>query len=380
MENKKLHLNKVKLSGFKSIKNVEVDINEGLNIIIGKNAAGKTNFLTFLYNQLTYNYDEFSQFKSELNFSGFKNVSITSELNSKIDITTLKKEEVNLNVLVNKKTIRKNELHLEEIFFNTTFIRHGLPSIYNIVDKPYKFVLHNKNNSIVNELFDPNIPFFIKSLLYEILNETNTTNNTVSNLKTLVSTCFSRLENLKLPLLKFSPIEDIRIHDDFNIFSEINREGFSISNLFLELKINNQWRPFSELSDGTKRLFYIISEIGYQSKYHFSNDYVGGGIPENRIILIEEPELGIHPHQLMKLMQFIKEASREHQIIVTTHSPLVLDVLNENELDNIIIAYTDTPKEGTKLRHLNESEITKAQSYMKEDYLSDYWKYSDLEN
>ena len=99
----------------------------------------------------------------------------------------------------------------------------------------------------------------------------------------------------------------------------------------------------------------------------------------NRIIFIEEPELGIHPHQFHKLLEFLKEESENKQIIITTHSPQSLDVLNFNELDRIIIAYSTNIKEGTKLRHLNENEVLKANEYIKEDFLSDYWLYSDLE-
>jgi len=96
------------------------------------------------------------------------------------------------------------------------------------------------------------------------------------------------------------------------------------------------------------------------------------------IILLEEPELGIHPHQLHQLMQFIKEQSREKQIILTTHSPQVLDVLEPDELDRVIICHYDS-KKGTQLRHLTEKEINKAKKYMKDDFLSDYWRFSNLE-
>jgi predicted ATP-dependent endonuclease of OLD family len=77
-------------------------------------------------------------------------------------------------------------------------------------------------------------------------------------------------------------------------------------------------------------------------------------------------------------MLFLKEQSRHKQIIITTHSPQVLDILNKDELGNIIIASYEKG-EGTKLRHLDEKEIAKAQQYMEEDYLSDYWRFSDLE-
>ena len=100
---------------------------------------------------------------------------------------------------------------------------------------------------------------------------------------------------------------------------------------------------------------------------------------DNLIILIEEPELGIHPHQFKKLMDFLIEESRSKQIIITTHSPQSLDSLDENELNRIIIAYSTNSESGTQLRHLDEREISKAHQYIKDDFLSDYWLYSDLE-
>ena len=141
--------------------------------------------------------------------------------------------------------------------------------------------------------------------------------------------------------------------------------------------------PFSSLSDGTKRLFYIISEVFENDENtHVRPTNIGKYEGQNqisRIILIEEPELGIHPHQFHKLMEFLKLEAQNKQIIITTHSPQALDAINSNELSRIVIAYSTSSKEGTKLRHLNENEIVKANEYIKEDFLSDYWLYSDLE-
>ncbi len=120
--------------------------------------------------------------------------------------------------------------------------------------------------------------------------------------------------------------------------------------------------PWSYLSDGTKRLFYLVSECL---------------TVDEGIILVEEPELGIHPHQLLKVLDFLKEQSRTKQVIISTHSPLALDVLKEDELDRIIIA---TYEKGTRFYHLTEEEKIKAKKYMNEvGELSYYWLHSNLE-
>ena len=148
---------------------------------------------------------------------------------------------------------------------------------------------------------------------------------------------------------------------NINVYEDLE----SIENIYFEFYINNQWVPWSYLSDGTKRIFYLITEVT--------------ALRNNGVALIEEPELGVHPHQLHLLTQFLKEQSESKQIIITTHSPQVLNVLDADELNRIIIA--EMIDNGTQLKHLDERRIEKARSYMRDEaYLSDYWLHSDLES
>jgi predicted ATP-binding protein involved in virulence len=47
-ERPRVYLNKVHLKGFKSIEDVSIDFQKGLNILIGKNGSGKSNFLEMI--------------------------------------------------------------------------------------------------------------------------------------------------------------------------------------------------------------------------------------------------------------------------------------------------------------------------------------------
>ena len=126
-------------------------------------------------------------------------------------------------------------------------------------------------------------------------------------------------------------------------------------------------------------MFYIISEI-ISSSLYFSVGQRNFASGPDIIILLEEPELGIHPDQLHKLLQFLREQSEKHQLIITTHSPQVLDMLHEDELDRITICELDE-KKGTQFRKLKKAQIATAKKYMKEEglFLSDYWRYGSLE-
>ena len=165
------------------------------------------------------------------------------------------------------------------------------------------------------------------------------------------------IENLKV----YTSIEDVRFSSNINIYRD--EKSIIIDNIKIEFKLNGNWLPWSQLSDGTKRLFYIISEV----------------TNSNGLVLIEEPELGIHPHQFNLLMDFLKEQSEQKQIIISTHSPKALDHLSQDELSNILLTYYDL-KKGTQIRHLTKKEVAKAKRYMKEvGFFSDYWLLSDLE-
>jgi predicted ATPase len=98
------------------------------------------------------------------------------------------------------------------------------------------------------------------------------------------------------------------------------------------------------------------------------------------VFLMEEPELGIHPHQLNSLMCFIKETAQQKQFIITTHSPEVLDSISANELDRIQIMHYDEARETAIITRIPAEKQAIIQKYMQEEgFLSDFWKYSDLE-
>ena len=166
----------------------------------------------------------------------------------------------------------------------------------------------------------------------------------------------------KVKICSFSPIEDFRLNRNFNIYWDSN--VMKIENLLLEFKVKGVWMPWSHLSDGTKRIFYLLHEVARI---------------EYGIVLIDEPELGIHPHQFHQVMKFLKQESEEKQIIMSTHSPQALDFVAPDELDHIFIA-SYTNENGTQIQSLTAEQQQKARSYMNEElFLRDYWIHADLE-
>ena len=72
------------------------------------------------------------------------------------------------------------------------------------------------------------------------------------------------------------------------------------------------------------------------------------------VILIDEPELGLHPYAIRQLAEMIKDAAFHTQVIVATQSPLLLD---EFELGNVSILERDEALNATVKRDLNKKEL-----------------------
>lgn len=76
--------------------------------------------------------------------------------------------------------------------------------------------------------------------------------------------------------------------------------------------------PATRLSDGTLRYLALLAVLCDPSP--------------PPLICIEEPELGLHPDALSNVARLLRVASERTQLVVTTHSPILLD------------AFTDTPE------------------------------------
>ena len=80
----------------------------------------------------------------------------------------------------------------------------------------------------------------------------------------------------------------------------------------------------SDLSDGTLRFLALLAVFASPS-----------AAP---IIAVDEPETGLHPSMLPIVAEYAVEASRRAQVIMTTHSPALLDAFDEDDLPQATIA------------------------------------------
>jgi len=377
IEKKDTFLQHVSLKNYKSIKDVEIDFKPGLNnnydLLLDSESIIEVYFENVKVEIQALRIDQITKGSSD---DSYYNLLYNHEIILKIDDEQVKVEgyedlrtQLFGNNYVFKKSIINHGYHYKEssLFINLPFsfvlVNNGR------VSRDLMTIISNDNRTEFNY-------YFFSSLYVDInyLYSNNKSDISVKDLKDeIISFSRRRFLYINNVIFNYSPIHSIRLNPDFNIIVEGDGEKLTVTNFYLEFAVDQNWFTFNLLSDGTKRLFYILSEILSNTPPTYVKN------KDLNIILLEEPELGIHPHQLHQLMQFIQEQSREKQIILTTHSPQVLDVLGPDGLDRIIISHYDT-KNKTQLSHLTEKEINKAKKYMKEEaFLSDYWRFSDLE-
>ena len=111
----------------------------------------------------------------------------------------------------------------------------------------------------------------------------------------------------------------------------------------------------SQLSDGTLR-FICLTTLLLQ--------------PHNlqpATIIVDEPELGLHPYATTIFAEMVKQLSDEKQIIISTQS---VELLNEFCVEDVIVV--DRGKNGSEFKRLNEKDL---EVWLEEDYaLGDLWK------
>jgi hypothetical protein len=111
--------------------------------------------------------------------------------------------------------------------------------------------------------------------------------------------------------------------------------------------------PATRLSDGTLRYLCLLAILCD---------------PEPPpLICIEEPELGLHPDILPKLADLLLQASERTQLVVTTHSDLLVDAMTEHP-EAVVVCEKHEGK--TEMRRLKKDELT---SWLDKYRLGELW-------
>jgi len=130
--------------------------------------------------------------------------------------------------------------------------------------------------------------------------------------------------------------------DQVTILQETDGKG-----LYFKLSTVDQLVPASQVSDG------ILLVLAYLAILY---------LPEPpRVLLVEEPENGIHPKRLRDVLGILRELTQEQshtQVVLTTHSPYALDLFSPEE----VTLCTMQDNGEVKTTRLSESAAVRGES------------------
>lgn len=385
-------INKISLSNFKNFEHIDVSLRD-MNVIVGANASGKSNFiqaLKFVQNIRDFGIDNAISLVGGINYlrnfqlKKTKNTSISIDFkpdNFKVidnfgsDVLLLEFENITYTIDIAAVNGKKYDVVKEEIIYNTSikYLKSGAKDLGESLSD-FKFVLSSKKgkvtytNPIKNGLISLNIQGVTKKIESDKITPFPVYNSFFDNLKV-------DNEGKKTLIERFSFLFPTAITDfsvyDFDLKKakestpitgkiELEENGENLAIVIKNiLEDTEKTRQFSNLLTDIlpfikglnvetfydKSLLFKVKEI-YNGNMHLPSSLLSDGtisvtaivtalfFGDKKLMVFEEPEHGIHPALIAKLMQYFYDASRHKQIIITTHSP---EILKHTQLNDLLL-------------------------------------------
>lgn len=339
----------IEIKGYKSIKQTKLEL-KPINILIGSNGSGKSNFISFfeflnqLYEQKLEEYIALRGGQEKMLYQGLKttvNISAHLSFNSGVngysftltsgdDKMIFTKENLwyydnpwSMASYTAKAGVKFNKKGRGE--YVNRFLRSFRKYHFHDTGKnsPFSETSHVDNDSFFLYEEGSNLAAFLNS----ILNENKIVYNRIIQTIQSIAPYFS----------------------DF--FFQPNEKGYL--RLQWQSKYSSTVYGANDFSDGTLR-FIALTTLFLQPN-----------LPNT--IIIDEPELGLHPFAIAKLAGMIKSASLKNvQVILATQSA---DLINHFSAENIITV--DQFQGESVFNRLDEANL---KSWLEEYNIGDLWQ------
>jgi predicted ATPase len=117
--------------------------------------------------------------------------------------------------------------------------------------------------------------------------------------------------------------------------------------------------PASRLSDGTLRYLCLLAILCDPDP--------------PTLVCIEEPELGLHPDMLPKIADLLVAASERTQLVVTTHSDILVDAMTERPESIVVLEKHDGKTQARRLEDTREM-----QQWLQKYRLGELWTRGEI--
>ena len=348
-------LSRIVIKGYKSIRECVVDL-KSINVLIGSNGAGKSNFVSvfsFLQNILRQNLAVASQQSgvSSLFYNGLKiTEEITMEFcfgNNAYGFVLIPTDDG--RIIFRKEYFKyygmeyDNESNVNRGHSESQW-RYG---VNNHLDDYIKPILEKESWRVYH--------FHDTGRTAKVKQEHNVVNNAVfqqdaGNLAAFLLRLRDNYPNQYKEIV--ATVRTIApFFDDFVLVP--NESNPELITLKWQKKGCEDIFTASQLSDGTLR-FICMATLLLQPEELMPST-----------IIVDEPELGLHPFAITVLAELVKSVAQKKQLILSTQS---VELLNWFDPEDVIVVNNN---QGSTFERLNAEELS---AWLEEDYsLGDLW-------
>ena len=312
-----MKIEKVHIKNIKGIKDLELLFkkdNEILDVIVlaGVNGSGKTTILESI--------KDFFDNKS-IDFNDIEK----SNVNLDIFFEEFEKEKIVPFINIDSPNNIYKVFHMLGSYNSYVKENKGLyHQLTKEFENPPKIIYVPANNSF--EEVETETSTLLRN--YEFINVVNS--ELMEDIPSYIATRRNYLATIEEDLT-MKEITNKVVNEINSIFSilelDVKLKGFSKDEKTMPIFENSAGEEFdiNDLSSGEKQLFLRTLSIKMLE-------------PKNSIILIDEPELSLHPKWQQRIIEVYKKIGENNQIIIATHSPHILGSVSN---ENIFILYRD---------------------------------------
>lgn len=349
---------KLSVKGFKSIQNLDNFELYNLNVLIGANGAGKSNFIS-LFKLVNEIYE--SNLTSYVAVQGGPDTFLYGgrKISQSIDMEFY---------------FKNNGYHIDLVPTNDNRLIFGSEkSWFGGVFYPNSSSVelgHGHSESLLKQAQDPYSPYVREAVSrWRVYHFHDTSDSSVikrrhaSNDNLVLKPDAANLAPYLSMLSDKHPADYQRIVDTIKFVLPFFGQFVHRDDDYVELEWTQQGQPdtpfkASMLSDGSLR-FICLATLLLQPE---------ALLPST--ILIDEPELGLHPYAISVLADIFKQTAESRQIIISTQSvELVNDMLPE---DVIVVDQTDN---GSTFTRYSQQDLG---SWLEDYSLGELWKQNVL--
>ena len=341
----------IEIQNFKSIKNSgEIKLKD-INVLIGANGSGKSNFIEFfemlknISNKQLQRYIETKGGADSILHFGKKN---SDYLFGVILFDNEYQNEYKFKLIFNDNDnliFDEEESNTKESPFRTLNTGHKETILINNGVFRNKYLLEYFNSFRIYHFNDTSFTSKMKSTCnlmdYPYLYEDG--RNLVSILYRFFDQYPKNFEIFEYTIKSVAPF----FEKFYLVPNEFNKEK-----IILKWIEKGQTFFSSSLSDGTLRFICLATILLFPEK------------PET--IILDEPELGLHPFAIEKLAAMIRVASKNSQIIISTQS---VDLINQFSTDDIIVVKRENNE--TRFKRQSEEEL---KNWLEDYSIGEIWR------